>query len=132
MPDEVVQDAGNSVLQWGSLGQAAAAGQLQLGDGVAERCAQHCSQFIDKLVQLKEQATTLSVRGSLGTLPSGIAVAEKLSLLAEGGEYSLVQALTDHIAVVTEMQAMFQQIGANYVATEEATTAAVGNIDPQV
>ncbi|MFD1811777.1 hypothetical protein [Rhodococcus gannanensis] len=132
MSDEVIPNPSDSVLRWASLGQAAAAGELQLADGVAERCAQHCDRFIEKLEILKEQAMTLTVRGSFGTLPSGIAVAEKLSLLAVGGEYSMVQALSDHIAVVTEMKAMFMQIGASYAATEDANAASFGSIESEL
>ncbi len=68
----------------------------------------------------------------LGTLPSGIALAEKFSKKASGGEYSMDRALADHIAVVEQMRDTFLAIEARYVSAEEANAAAVAGVGSQV
>ncbi|CRK50450.1 conserved hypothetical protein [Rhodococcus sp. RD6.2] len=60
-----------------------------------------------------------AVKG-MGTFPSGIALAEKFGKKAVGGDYSMVDALADHIAEVQAMQAVFQKIQARYDATEQS------------
>ncbi|WFR71688.1 hypothetical protein P9209_23390 [Prescottella defluvii] len=60
-----------------------------------------------------------------GQLPSGIALTAKFERKASGGEYSLDQALADHIAVVEQMRDVFLQIEARYTSAEEANTAAM-------
>ncbi|MFD1814480.1 hypothetical protein [Rhodococcus gannanensis] len=115
---------------WRQVMGAAAGGSLVLDEGVGARCAQHCDVLIAKLEGLIDQAKYLADVKGLGTLPSGVAVATKFSRLADGGEYSMVQALTDHITEVQAMKDVFLQIEAQYAATDQATADTLGVIDP--
>ncbi|WP_235870929.1 hypothetical protein [Rhodococcus spongiicola] len=64
-----------------------------------------------------------------GALPSGLALKAKFEGKADGGEYSLVQALSDHIDEVEQMQALFEKIDARYSATDDGTASKFGVIE---
>lgn len=67
----------------------------------------------------------LSTVDGFGTFPSGIALAQKFSLKAVGGSYSMDQALADHIAVVQGMQRVFERIEERYGAAEESAARGI-------
>lgn len=69
-------------------------------------------------------AMRLAKVDGFGHLPSGVALTAKFEREASGGEYSLDQAIADHIAVVEQMRDVFFQIEARYAAAEDANTAA--------
>ncbi|WP_305094542.1 hypothetical protein [Prescottella sp. R16] len=117
---------------WIELADAAASGELLLKRGTAQRCAEGCDRFIERLRELRDQTAELAMIEGLGTLPSGIALAEKFSKKASGGEYSMDRALADHIAVVEQMRDTFLAIEARYVSAEEANAAAVAGVGSQV
>ncbi|MFD1811801.1 hypothetical protein [Rhodococcus gannanensis] len=114
---------------WRQVVEAAGAGAVALDSGVGARCAQHCDALIAKLMQLQEQARQLGNFDGLGTLPSAVAVADKFSRLAVGGEYSMVQALEDHIVEVQAMKDVFLRIEAQYEAADQATADNIGAIE---
>ncbi len=105
---------------WMAIGESVDAGDLYLEENAAINCAQHCRDLVSKLEELKVRAYGLGEVHGFGTLPSGIALATKFSKKAVGGDYSLVDALTDHIAEVQAMQAVFEKIQARYDATERS------------
>ena len=115
---------------WGALEEQVDAGRLYLEPGIAEKCAQRCSELVAELDRIRRGATGLARIDGLGHLPSGVALARKFEQKASGGEYPLDQAIADHITVVEQMQAVFEKIAANYAATEESNTQAVSAIDP--
>lgn len=94
--------------------------------GVARRCAERCDEFMDQLKDVQSKARSLeSVEGFGDRLPSGVALATKFERKATGGEYSLDQALADHIAEVEQMRDVFLAIENRYAAAEEANVAAL-------
>ena len=105
---------------WVAVGESVDSGDLYLEEDAAIKCAQHCRDLVSKLEELKVRAFGLGEVHGFGTLPSGIALATKFSKKAVGGDYSLVDALTDHIAEVQAMQAVFEKIQARYGATEQS------------
>ncbi|MFC4605812.1 hypothetical protein [Rhodococcus kronopolitis] len=112
---------GNSMTEWQSLGASVDSGSLYLEPGVAQRCAQRCSEFEDELRRLKGRAMFLSTIDGFGTaLPTGVTLAAKFSKKASGGDYSLDQALADHITVVEQMRALFEKIGAAYDSADQS------------
>ncbi|MFX1786160.1 hypothetical protein [Prescottella equi] len=72
------------------------------------------------------------VEGLGDKLPSGIALAAKFERKALGGEYSLDQALAEHIAEVEQMRDVFLAIENRYAAAEEANTAAAAAVESQI
>ncbi|WP_052030520.1 hypothetical protein [Rhodococcus triatomae] len=114
---------------WVQFVGAADGGDLVLERGVGAQCAQHCDVLIAKLTDIRRQAVSLGSFRGLGTLPSGIAVAKKFARTAVGGEYSMEQALTDHIAEVQAMKDVFLRIEAQYEATDQATGDTIGAIE---
>ena len=119
-------------VSWGALGLAVDSGELFIERGVAQNCARHCTDLLVKLVDIKQRASALGDLNGFGTFPSGIALAKKFSLKAVGGDYSMVQALTDHIAEVEAMRDVFLRIEAQYVASDERGAQALAAIDPGV
>ncbi|MET4613320.1 hypothetical protein ABIC28_004321 [Rhodococcus sp. PvR044] len=113
---------------WSALGGAVDSGNLYLEPGVAGLCAKRCSEFRAKLVLLKDDATALSIVDGFGDrLQSGIDLAAKFGKKAAGGDYSMVQAIDDHITVVQEMQQTFEKIEAMYSASEDRGTAGINS-----
>ncbi|MFD4292846.1 hypothetical protein ACFWQG_06455 [Rhodococcus sp. NPDC058532] len=120
----------NDSAEWSSLAEDADSGRLLLDRGAAARCAVHCAEFVNHLVALREKAYSLGRLDGFGTFPSGIALATKFSRKAVGGDYSMVQALTDHIAEVEAMREVFERIEARYAAAEQRGEERFAAIDP--
>ena len=118
--------------EWAALAEAVSEGHLYLEIGTARKCADHCSKHIAVLAELKDRAYALGHIDGLGAFPSGIALAEKFSKKAVGGDYSMVQALTDHIAEVEAMRDVFLRIEAQYMAADESSAQALGAIGPDL
>ncbi|MGW9565187.1 hypothetical protein GS894_07045 [Rhodococcus hoagii] len=117
---------------WSQLSDAAGSGNLLLEPNVAARCAQRCGDLVDELKRLQVRAIRLHKVEGLGHLPSGIALASKFGRKASGGEYSLDQALIDHIAEVEQMRDVFLAIENRYAAAEEVNTAATAAVESQI
>ena len=123
---------GEQTSEWSKLGGDVDDGRLYLEQGVGANCAKACTELIGKLTEVRDAARVLGRFDGLGTFPSGIALAEKFSKKAVGGDYSMVQALTDHIAEVEAMRDVFLRIESRYVATDENGAQALAAIDPEV
>ncbi|OQM79048.1 hypothetical protein B0E55_04965 [Rhodococcus sp. 66b] len=65
----------------------------------------------------------------MGTLQSGINLAEKFSKKAKDGEDSLEKSLTSHIQVVTEMRDFFQQCVDRYGEVDDSNASALASVD---
>ncbi|TQF65771.1 hypothetical protein FK531_20290 [Rhodococcus spelaei] len=116
----------NAPSQWNSLAASAASGQLHLNRGVARQCAQRCSAFLIELVEIKRNAMGLASIDGFGTqLKSGVALAAKFEKKAANGDYSLDQAIADHIKVVEQMQHVFEEIEARYAASDAAAARGI-------
>ncbi|SEL35955.1 hypothetical protein [Rhodococcus maanshanensis] len=110
---------------WGAVGAAIDGGHVYLERTVAQRCAQRCAEFVGQLRKIQFDAIALERIDGFGNLPSGVALAAKFGKKAVGGDYSMDQAIADHIAVVQEMQQTFEKIEAMYVASEERNRAGI-------
>ncbi|MGF7122559.1 hypothetical protein [Rhodococcus sp. BE178] len=107
-----------------------ASGELTLERGVAESCAGRCDDLIVQLQAVKDRAADLTTIDGFGDrLPSGVALAAKFGRKASGGDYSLDQALAEHIAEVEQMRDLFTKIGAQYQAAEDANQQSLTNVD---
>jgi hypothetical protein len=110
------------------LGAAVDGGTLYLEPDVAQRCGQRCADFVSQLKELQKGAQSLSTIDGFGDrLKSGVDLAAKFEKKAVGGDYSLDQALSDHIAVVQDMQQVFEKIAAMYAASEDRGTADINS-----
>ncbi|MET4613322.1 hypothetical protein ABIC28_004323 [Rhodococcus sp. PvR044] len=115
----------NSDSQWQPLGSMVDSGDLYLNPGVARRCAQRCAEFAVQLEALKDNAMNLATIDGLGNLQSGITLAAKFGKKAVGGDYSLDQAIVDHITIVQQMQQVFERVDAMYTASEERNSSGI-------
>lgn len=122
----------NAESVWSALGVAAGDGQLILERGTASSCARRCEELIDELNGLRDSAVRLAKIDGFGHLPSGLALAAKFERKASGGDYSLDQAIADHIRTVAEMRDVFLEIEARYAAAEQANTAATTAVGSQI
>ncbi|MFD4292886.1 hypothetical protein ACFWPA_08695 [Rhodococcus sp. NPDC058505] len=113
---------------WSQIAQLVEEGGVRLDPGVAQRCAQHCSDFVALLEALQAEVRGLTRVEGMGTFPSGIALARKFSLKASGGSYSMDQALADHIAEVQRMRQVFERIEAMYAATDDAAARGITGV----
>ncbi|WP_305094531.1 hypothetical protein [Prescottella sp. R16] len=116
---------------WEGLTAVVEAGDLSMDPGTAKQCARKCVEFADKLRVIRERAHQLGRVEGFGTLPSGLALKAKFEAKAVGGEYSMVQALTDHIDEVERMRTVFETIERRYAETEQANASMIGAIDPE-
>ncbi|MFD4181399.1 hypothetical protein [Rhodococcus sp. NPDC058514] len=113
---------------WARVGAAVDAGHVYLEQGVARRCAQRCAEFIVELKGMQLGARGLATIDGFGDLPSGVALAAKFGKKAVGGDYSMDQALADHITVVQEMQQVFEKIDAAYSASDQSGAQRFGGV----
>lgn len=120
-------------LVWSGLANFAASGEVVLERGVAMKCASRCEELVSQLKAINDRALALTTIDGFGDLlPSGVALAAKFERKASGGEYSLDQALIDHIAEVEQMRDVFVAIENRYAAAEEANTAAASAVESQI
>lgn len=111
---------------WGAMGSAIDSGHLYLEPEVAHRCAKRCSEFAAQLDEIKRGARVLGKIDGFGDrLQSAVTLATKFEKKAVGGNYSLEQAIDDHIKVVLEMQQTFEKIEAMYASSEERNRAGI-------
>lgn len=114
---------------WQQLAAAVDGGELTMELGTARQCAQRCQVLLDQLDELRNRARALGTVEGFGILPSGVTLAEKFSKKAIGGDYSMVQALTDHIEQVELMRTVFETIERRYAETDQANVSMIGAID---
>ncbi|MFC3965784.1 hypothetical protein [Nocardia jiangsuensis] len=105
--------------------ELAADNQLMLAEGVAERCAQLCDDYAERLLKLQNQTRSIMYVDSFGALRSAQELGRKFEQLAIGGpgSGSFAAALEAHIAVVEAMADMFRKAGAAYQATESGSAS---------
>ncbi|MFZ2530406.1 MAG: hypothetical protein WAX14_22600 [Rhodococcus sp. (in: high G+C Gram-positive bacteria)] len=110
------------------LAQEAEAGRLFLQPDAAATCAQACTNFIEALNTLLDQADRLCCKEAFGHLPSAQALGQKFDDKATGPG-GLAEVLQQHIEVVTRMKALFEAAGKAYVEQEDENVRAFAAIE---
>ncbi|MFC9790192.1 hypothetical protein [Rhodococcus sp. NPDC127528] len=116
---------GEAVESWVQLANSVESGQLYLERGVAQLCSRRCAELVANLKDIQLDVQGLNKVVGLGPLPSGVALSVKFEKKAIGGDYSLDQAIADHIRTVEQMQHVFEQIEARYAATDTAAARGI-------
>ncbi|WP_067656032.1 hypothetical protein [Nocardia harenae] len=122
--------AQNSTAQeFARLAELAAANEIALAEGVAERCAQLCDDYAEQLIDLRNRTRTIMHVDSFGALRSARELGAKFEQLAIGGpgSGSFAAALEEHIGVVEAMADMFRKAGAAYRATESGNATDISS-----
>ncbi|MEU2034942.1 hypothetical protein [Nocardia amamiensis] len=116
------------------LAGEAAAGRLLIDDGVAERCAKFCDDYVNELRGLSDSARFLVRVDSFGLLNSAKALAQKFADLATGGAGtgSYQESVGKHIEVIQQMADMFRKAGEAYKAADHGTQQAITRVGDQV
>ena len=117
---------GESASNWSGLQQAAAEGTLQLEPGVAEQCAKHCEDMIDKLDGHINDAQKLILRNGMGECIIGRALDGKFAKKVAGSTNSLVSVLRQHQDVLTEMAATYRAAGKAFQDQDNNNAAVMG------
>jgi hypothetical protein len=114
--------------QFATLASGAQSGQLIIEDGVAERCAKRCDDYVTDLKALGNRADNLVNVGSFGDLQSAQSFAVKLQKLGSdttAGSGSYVEATTKRIEVIQQMADMFRKAGQAFKDSDENTKAQI-------
>lgn len=104
---------------------------MEISEDAARRCAAACDTFVENLNATVKTIAESSWPAGFGTLPSGIALAQKYSNLTHGPEGSLASMLAAHITVATTLRGVFLAAGAGYEATEDAVTSHITQSGPR-
>jgi hypothetical protein len=110
-----------------ALASEAQAGHLLIEQGVAERCAKYCDDYVGQLQSLAARTDFLLNVKSFGDLASAQALASKFEKLGSDSEGygSYKEAIGKHVDIVKQMADMFRKAGAAYQASDEATKHAI-------
>ncbi|WP_256980856.1 hypothetical protein [Rhodococcus sp. 14-1411-2a] len=117
-----------SMQQWRNLSEQAAAGALDIPEGVAFACDQACVEYLRHLNGMLQKTEFLVDVEAFGTLPSAQQLGRKFKRLADGEERSAAVAIRQHIEVIQLMRSVFRRY---FVATEEvdrSVGARIGDI----
>ncbi|OZD72584.1 hypothetical protein CH272_15300 [Rhodococcus sp. 05-340-1] len=102
--------------QWRNLSEQAAAGALEIPEGVAFQCDQACAEYLRHLNGMLQRTEFLVDVDAFGTLPSAQQLGRKFKRLADGEEGSAAVVIRQHIEVVQLMRSVFRRY---FVETEE-------------
>ncbi|WP_186629096.1 hypothetical protein [Rhodococcus sp. BP22] len=116
---------------WTNLATAADEGQLFLDPRAAMDCDKACAVYIENLVENRRRAMNLADVRGMGSFESGIALARKFSLKADGGTNNLVDVLQSHIDVVTAMQTVFRKFFDATETTDQDNGSLIGQEGPR-
>ncbi|MGW6119979.1 hypothetical protein ACWFRF_13115 [Nocardia sp. NPDC055165] len=110
-----------------TLAGKAAAGELIIESGAADRCAQRCEDYIKDLQGLSARTRRMVTADSFGNLKSATTLGQKFADLAEGtdGHGSYAEAVRQHIEILTNMADMYRKAGTAYRNCDEATQLAI-------
>ena len=113
-------------MNWSELGIGVADPSLVVDYDVALGVVAACVALIGEIDLLTGELAGIETVVGMGTLQSGLDLADKFSKKAVGGEDSLEKALKSHVQVVTEMRDFFQKCVDSYsgVDTSNAVTLA--------
>lgn len=118
---------------WTDLAVAADEGDLYLNPAAAQACDSACANYIDKLIAHQRLARDLADVQGFGSLPSGVALAERFSKKAvdADGTNNLVDVLQSHIDVVMAMQAVFRKFFTDTENTDEQNASGISAQGPR-
>jgi hypothetical protein len=97
----------------------------------SKRCAAACDRYIAEVRSAAHLIVQSGLGGGYGTLPSGLALAQKYSNLTHGPEGSLASMLAAHITVATNLREAFLAAGAGYEATEDGAASRITQSGPR-
>ncbi|OZD55036.1 hypothetical protein CH260_24170 [Rhodococcus sp. 05-2256-B2] len=115
---------------WRSLRDRAAAGELEVESGVAERCDAACTEYLIKLDRMLEMTASLAWPESWGDLDSAKQLQAKFTRLATGDEGSARFAIKQQIEIIKTMREFFRHYFASVEAVDSATAASVEALSP--
>jgi hypothetical protein len=114
---------------WQGLAAQAVAGTLRIDPSVGDDLKSACDQRLLALDGMLKEARKLDHRAGFGDLPSGRALDDKFARKAASDPQSLVAVLRQHIDVVQQMRAVFQQAVDNYVSQDAGAAQSLASID---
>ena len=117
-----------SMQQWRNLSEQAAAGALEIPEGVAFQCDQACAEYLRHLNGMLQKTEFLVDLDAFGTLPSAQMLGAKFKRLADGEERSAAVAIRQHIEVIESMRSVFRRYFVDTEEVDQSVGARVGEI----
>lgn len=117
-----------SMQQWRNLSEQAAAGALEIPEGVAFECDQACAEYLRHLNGMLQKTEFLVDLEAFGTLPSAQQLGRKFKRLADGEERSAAVAIRQHIEVVQLMRSVFRRYFVETEQVDRSVGARIGDI----
>ena len=117
-----------SMQQWRNLSEQAAAGALEIPEGVAFQCDQACAEYLRHLNGMLQKTEFLVDIDAFGTLPSARQLGRKFKRLADGEERSAAVAIRQHIEVVQLMRSVFRRYFVETEQVDRSVGARIGDI----
>ncbi|MDV8056751.1 MULTISPECIES: hypothetical protein [unclassified Rhodococcus (in: high G+C Gram-positive bacteria)] len=114
--------------QWRNLSEQAAAGALEIPEGVAFECDQACAEYLRHLNGMLQKTEFLVDLEAFGTLPSAQQLGRKFKRLADGEERSAAVAIRQHIEVVQLMRSVFRRYFVETEQVDRSVGARIGDI----
>ena len=115
---------------WRGLRDRAAAGELEVESGVAERCDAVCADYLTKLDRMLEMTASLAWPESWGDLDSAQQLQAKFTRMATGEQGSARFAIKQQIEIIKTMREFFRHYFASVEATDADTARAVEALIP--
>ncbi|MCJ0891180.1 hypothetical protein [Rhodococcus sp. ARC_M5] len=117
-----------SMQQWRNLSEQAAAGALEIPEGVAFQCDQACAECLRHLNGMLQKTEFLVDVDAFGTLPSARQLGRKFKRLADGEERSAAVAIRQHIEVIELMRSVFKRYFVDTEGLDRSVGARIGGI----
>ena len=114
--------------QWRNLSEQAAAGALEIPEGVASQCDQACADYLRHLNIMLQKTEFLVDLDAFGTLPSAQQLGRKFKRLADGEERSAAVAIRQHIEVIELMRSVFRRYFVDTEELDQSVAARIGGI----
>lgn len=114
--------------QWRNLSDQAAAGALEIPEGVAFQCDQACAEYLRHLNVMLQMTEFLVDLEAFGTLPSAQQLGRKFKRLADGEERSAAVAIRQHIEVIELMRSVFRRYFDEAEYADQRTSTSITEI----
>lgn len=120
----------NNLIQWQTLRDHAAEGELHVEPAIAQQCDSACESYLRDLSRMLEMTANLSRPEAFGDLPSAQMLGAKFHRLAVGEERSARFAIKQQIEIIKTMREFFRHYFASVEATDTDTASAVVALSP--
>lgn len=114
---------------WRHMARDAEAGELALDPEVGNALVKDCKDYLDKLAEMHDLTTQVSVITGFGGFASSKDLERKFSLKGSGGPDSIDKRLREYADEVKLMQHVFEKSMANYHVADDSAAQRLSGIE---